>query len=297
LSLRPLVDKDLILAAADAGAGRVTVYADSIEMYSKDFSGWSRIKGASYSRLGASQRDPRGLVIPTDNGEGFLVFAPGIRCSGKTSTATSPIPKPGDYWNFDCHASDDPWPVSKTAPVASSASSAATNSGENPPPSVQAQPPSPQIRAFYNAARNYFTGVISPDAGVDLPPFYSAAVLERASGAALLINSIDGRVLIASNGKLTTVKGTEDWGSDFALIQSGCGDGAQVIVSGADASDGDTLRAYQITGSEATPSSAPLQIEGTVTALQTAPDGKSVIAVIRNAQNQYEVDRVTALCD
>jgi len=29
----------------------------------------------------------------------------------------------------------------------------------------------------------------------------------------------------------------------------------------------------------------------------TAPDGKSVYAVIRTPKNQYEVDRVTALCD
>jgi hypothetical protein len=38
-------------------------------------------------------------------------------------------------------------------------------------------------------------------------------------------------------------------------------------------------------------------MDGTVTALWTAPDGKSVLAVVRNAANEYEVDRVTALCN
>jgi hypothetical protein len=81
------------------------------------------------------------------------------------------------------------------------------------------------------------------------------------------------------------------------LLQSGCGTGTQIIASGAGDTNTDTLRAYQITGSDATPASAPLAIEGTVTALWSAPDGRSVLAVIRDAQNQYEVDRVTALCD
>jgi hypothetical protein len=38
-------------------------------------------------------------------------------------------------------------------------------------------------------------------------------------------------------------------------------------------------------------------MEGTVTAMWAAPDAKSVIAVVRKAANQYEVDRVTALCN
>jgi hypothetical protein len=48
---------------------------------------------------------------------------------------------------------------------------------------------------------------------------------------------------------------------------------------------------------EAVPASAPLAMDGTVTALWSAPDGKSVLAVVRNAADEYEVDRVTALCN
>jgi hypothetical protein len=38
-------------------------------------------------------------------------------------------------------------------------------------------------------------------------------------------------------------------------------------------------------------------MDGAVTALWTAQDGKGVMAVVRNAAAEYEVDRVTALCN
>jgi len=154
------------------------------------------------------------------------------------------------------------------------------------------------ISAFYNSARNYFTGVISPSVGVDLPPFYAAALLPRSAGnGALLIGGIDGKVQMAENGALKVVTGTRDWGSDFAVLHSGCGAGVQVITSSSGEAANDSLRAYELPALEAVPASAPLAIDGTVTALWAAPDGKSVLAVVRNAANQYEVDRVTALCN
>jgi hypothetical protein len=38
-------------------------------------------------------------------------------------------------------------------------------------------------------------------------------------------------------------------------------------------------------------------MDGAVTALESSPDGKSLIAIVRTAANQYEVDRVTASCN
>jgi hypothetical protein len=40
-----------------------------------------------------------------------------------------------------------------------------------------------------------------------------------------------------------------------------------------------------------------LQMDGTVTALWTAQDGKSAMAAVRNGAGGYEVDRVTATCN
>jgi hypothetical protein len=93
------------------------------------------------------------------------------------------------------------------------------------------------------------------------------------------------------------VSGARDWGSDFAALQSGCGAGTQIIASGSGEAVSDSLRAYELPALEAVPVSAALVMDGSVTAIWSAPDGKSVFAVVRNATNQYEVDRVTASCN
>jgi hypothetical protein len=154
------------------------------------------------------------------------------------------------------------------------------------------------LKAFYNAARNYFTGIVTPSLNVDLPPFYSAAVIPRpGSAVALLIGGIDGKVQLTEGGALRPVAGTRDWGSDFAGLNSGCGAGTQVVASGSGEAASDSLRAFELPAQEAIPASAPLAMDGTVTALWAAPDGKSVLAVVRTAADQYEVDRVTASCN
>ncbi|MGB9228429.1 MAG: hypothetical protein WCC24_01740, partial [Terracidiphilus sp.] len=134
--------------------------------------------------------------------------------------------------------------------------------------------------------------------GPELPPFYSAALVPRpAGGAALLIGGTDGRLQMVENGALWPVAGTRDWGSDFAVLHSGCGAGTQVIASGSGEAAHDSLRAYELPALEAIPASSPLAVDGTVTALWSAPDSRSVFAVVRSAENEYEVDRVTALCN
>ena len=90
--------------------------------------------------------------------------------------------------------------------------------------------------------------------------------------------------------------------SDFAAIQSGCGSGTQIVASGSGSAVQDSLRAYEIPALEATPASAALTGDGSITALWTAPGGKSIVAIVRNSPQQgqpfqYEVDRVTATCN
>jgi hypothetical protein len=133
---------------------------------------------------------------------------------------------------------------------------------------------------------------------VDLPAFYSAALLPRAAGgAALLVSGIDGKVQIDDYNALKTVAGTRDWGGDFAALYSGCGTGTQIIASGSGEAVNDSLRAYELPALEAVPATAPLAMDGTVTAVETSPDGKSVVAIVRTNANEYEVDRVTAGCN
>jgi hypothetical protein len=234
--------------------------------------------GKTFDNLASTQtqtRDPRGVIVTDSDGDGFLILLPGTECAGSYTTSSEPDRPPGEGWSLHCQPSDDPWPIL----------TAGTPKGPI------------QLKAFYNAARNYFTGVVTPSLGVDLPPFYSAALVPRAAGPALLIGGIDGKVQILEGASLKAVAGTRDWGSDFAVLNSGCGAGAQVIASGSGEAASDSLRAYELPAQEAVAASAPLAMDGTVTALWTAPDGKSVFAVVRGAADQYEVDRVTASCN
>jgi len=265
---------DEVMTIIDTGARLFVLREESVVILARNADHGRSIEASLALDLKRpTPRDPRGVLIAAADGNAFTAMVPGTECSG----AFSPPAETGalqNGWTVDCHASDEPWPI------AVDTSSAV------------------QLKAFYNSARDYFTGVVSPSVGVDLPPFYAAAPLPRSAGnAALLIGGIDGKLTLAENGALKVVSGTRDWGSDFAVLRSGCGAGTQVIASSSGEAVSDSLRAYELPALEAVPASAPLAMDGTVTALWTAPDGKSVFAVVRDPANQYEVDRVTALCN
>jgi hypothetical protein len=263
-----------ILSVAQTGGDLVILHADDIAIGSLRDGVWKEQKRVAFGRRQNASRDPRGVVAVADDAASFTAYAPGIACLGTRVNAVAESGTGGD-WSVRCHEGDDPWPL------LGGAVAGATN-----------------LKAFFNAGRNYFTGVVTPAAGVDLPPFYSGGLLSHpAGGAALLINGIDGRVQMVDNGELKAVTGTRDWGSDFAVLQSGCGSGTQVIASESGEAAGDSLRAFEIPALEAIGASTPFDMDGTVTALWTAQDGRSVLAVVRSATDVYEVDRVTALCN
>jgi hypothetical protein len=269
-----------VLAALEIPGGAIALEPERIERYVHAASGWQSQKQASARQNGALARDPRGVQITAD-GQNFEVWLNATECTGPLSVADAT-----SDWPVDCGASDDPWPIANANALAQSSAESAAGNGAQ------------QLRAFYNAARDYFTGVVSPGAGVDLPPFYSAALVARPAGsAALLIGGIDGKVQLVENGALHPIAGTRDWGSDFAVLKSGCGPGEQIVASGSGEAAHDSLRAYELPALEAIPASAPLAMDGTITAMWSAPDGKSLYAVVRNAADQYEVDRVSALCN
>jgi hypothetical protein len=291
-----VTSKAPVLSAIEIHDVLMLLTPDAIVVYPRSSTGWSEPQSLKIWPRLQRARDLRGELLPPAQGTGVQALLAGTLC--KVSVGLGELES---ILAGACADSDDPWPLSSSVSIAPPVSGPVPNPPVNSP-QVQAPSPTPQIRAFYNATRNYFTGVVSPGMGVELPPFYTAAVFQRASVTALLIGTIDGKILLAANNKLTAVAGTSDWGSDFASINSGCNTGAQIIAAGtgnmaAGNPPADTLRAYEIVGSNAEPRSAPLAIDGTVTALWSAPDGKSVYDVIRNPQNQYEVDSVTALCN
>ncbi|HUX27744.1 MAG TPA: hypothetical protein VMV39_03115 [Terracidiphilus sp.] len=294
-----------LLAALEIPDGLVILEPEQIVIYARAADQWRVQRRVTIGQKRPLPRDPHGILLATASGKGFEAWLAGMQCTGHSASE-----QPADDWMVHCAESDDPWPILHE-PMKQ----------VNPMQPTVAQPVAPAqieeddsrlIRAFYNGARNYFTGIVTPSLGVDLPPFYSAALIPRpAGGVALLVNGIDGKVQLVENGAfnvgdatgrsmtvgLKPVAGTRDWGSDFAALSSGCGAGTQVITSGSGQAENDSLRAYELPALEAVPASAPLAMNGTVLALWTASDSKSVMAVLRDAANEYEVDRVTAFCN
>ncbi len=274
-----------VLSALEIADTLVVLEPDQIVLFSRAANGWQQLKRVSVASAGPRARDPRGILVASQDSASFEARLPGMRCTGSLLSAGST----GD-WTVSCGASDDPWTIISrnivmSPPALTNASALAVNGP-------------PVLRAFYNATRNYFTGVVSPSLDVELPAFYSAALLPRAAGnSALLIAGIDGKVQLAENGAVSPVAGTRDWGSDLGVIRSGCGSGAQIITSSSGEAASDSLRAYEAPALEAVPVSAPLAMQGTVMAIWLAPDTKSIYAAVRTARNQYEVDRVSALCN
>jgi hypothetical protein len=286
-----------VLSSIEAANSLIVLEPETLLIYARAGDGWQEQKRVSLEGKAAIARDPRGLLTPTADGAGFDAWLPGAHCVG-----TAPAAGAGTNWSVECSASDDPWTIAlasaamgpASAPIAQSPAQALPPSQS---PSVTENAPV-VLKGFYNAARNYFTGVVSPGLGVDLPAFYAAALVPRAAGgAALLLSGIDGKVQLTEKGSLEAVAGARDWGSDLGVLRSGCGTGTQIIVSSSGEAPSDSLRAYELPALEAVPASAPLAMNGTVTAVWPSPDFKSVYAAVRTPANQYEVLRVSALCN
>lgn len=288
-----------VLATLETPNGLVVLQPDEIAIYAKSAGAWRMLQSFSAAQVQLS-RDSRGILSTAANGQGFEAWLPGQHCTGSLFGGSA-----AGVWTVDCRKSDDPWPISSGTETPSPAvpgrvAPALPAQLPDGQANVMAatETPAPTLRAFYNAARNYFTGVIVPNPAVNLPPFYSATLLPRAAGGhALLIGGIDGKLQLLDNSALTPIDGARDWGSDFAALQSGCGPGTQIVASGSGQGASDSLRAYDLLALEAIPASEPLAVNGAVTSLWTASDSKSVLAVVRTTQNQYEVDRVTATCN
>jgi hypothetical protein len=263
-----------ILAAAQVNNALVLLNTGRVSIFQSTTAGWTELAHADLGAAHGASRDPRGIVAPAANGVGFEAYAPGVACTGAFDAAALT----SESWTAHCRASDDPWPLVQTS----------ANTG---------------MKAFYNSGRNYFTGVIAPSPGVETPPFYTAALLaNRAAGPALLIGGVDGKVSLVENNQIKSVTGTRDWGSDFAVVSSSCGGGAQVIVSSSGEGIADSLRSYEVPAQEAVVVSEPLMLDGTAMGLWPASDGKSAIAIVRKALEQgrgfdYEVDRVSESCN
>jgi hypothetical protein len=164
-----------------------------------------------------------------------------------------------------CHAADDLWPLG----------------GQN---------------AFFNASRNYFTGLVRPGFGKPVAPFLSAASVTMADRTTWIFASVDGQVRWTDGGEPQLLAESLDWGSDVASLRTGCGAGTQVIASRR--GDGDeALRAYEIMNRQATPASAELPLTGPVVSMWSQTGGGTVTATIKTSKGNYEAYAIEVTCN
>jgi hypothetical protein len=236
----------------------VVLEPGQIRLYLADGSGWKLKQSFDVAHGNPFPRDVRGRIAPSGD-HLFNAYLPGVLCTATKMEDAGVIA-------VACMDSDDPWPLSTQ-------------------------------KAFFNSARNYFTGALAPGYGAKLPQFYSATEVKRNVATALLLVDLGGQAHLFEGGTYRNITGARDWGSDIAVVGSECGAGSQILASAAGWPVADSLRAYEISGHELTPVSAALGFEGSITALWQSNDGTSATAVVRNPQDgQYEAHSVTINC-
>jgi hypothetical protein len=268
---------DVLVLSVGAFRKMFVLEPEQIVSYTTISGAWTKEQEFPIAHTRAFPRDMRGRLI-TGQGDLFDAYLPGVVCTGTAS---------GDTLTVSCADSDDPWPLPTATGLLNLPQSFSASSGQM------------QQKAFYNATRDYFTGVLAPGFGMQLQPFYDAAAISRPAGTAMLFNEIGGRVLVIESNVTKPIAGARDWGSDFAAIHSACGAGMQVLVSGSGSAPADSVRAYEIPGREAEPVSQPLEMDGQVMAMWPSSDGTSATVIVRAATGQmpYEVYSVSALCN
>ncbi len=241
---------------------------------------WRLKQSAPITRLRPWPRDARGrIILRTDSM--FDAYLPGTKCSGSLEPVLT----------LECHESDEPWPLIGGKQEANSAMSGA---GDGP-------------AAYFTADRNYFDGRIRLDDVHEMkaPPFLAAVVMppNGTRHAGLLeapgwvLSGLDGRAQLLTNNA-QPASNVGGWGSQIVGIQSGCGDGWQVLASQArDLSETDSVQAYAIVNRKPVPVSAAVEFTGPIMELWPVADGSAAIAISRNLRTEgYEAFRLSISC-
>ncbi|HET6217589.1 MAG TPA: hypothetical protein VFE27_11265 [Acidobacteriaceae bacterium] len=239
----------------------VVLEPEQVTAYRQDNGTWVQDQSFDIVRSRPLPRDPRGRIVVGASGASghlFDAYLPGVVCSGSESNGRLEL---------SCTDNDGPWPIASQ-------------------------------KAFYNATRNYFTGLVAPGYSTQPGPFYSAAEYARSGGTVTLFSRTTGETVLYDKGVPRIVTGTRDWGSDIVSIHSTCGEGSLLLVSAAGAAATDSVRAYEIPGREAIPVSGPMPLDGSVVAMWETADDSTATMVIRKAQPvQYEAYNVSAVCN
>lgn len=194
------------------------------------------------------------------NGFQITAFLPGTLCSGTTTPAI-----------IRCRVSDDPWLINQNS-----------------------------LAAFFSPARNFFTGVLAgPAAGESVATFFSAAYLQNGNSRQWVFAGTDGRSRIFLNDLSAAAILVNDWGSNVASVQSGCGSGWQILATApGDLNRADSLQAFEIEGRHDEPVSPTLDLSGPVMALWPGEIPQSAHAIVESlTTTKFEAWNVSVSCN
>lgn len=129
-------------------------------------------------------------------------------------------------------------------------------------------------------------------------PALTSAKLGSSGRTVLLLTFSDGLTRMYEEGAepVATFSG---WGSELVAIQSGCGTGAQVLVTGkGDWNAPDTIQAHEIRDLQSVPVTAVLDFPGPVMSFRSESDSRAALAIIRNlTTHQYEAYHLSITCE
>jgi hypothetical protein len=264
LRATPLIsspDAILDLAVVEGNPRRVlALSATSVTIYDFKDNRWIQAQALPVTHSKPFPRDLRGRVVLRSD-HLFDAYLPGVFCRSANS---SPL-------TMNCSASDDPWPL---------------------------QTQDFGVSAFFSPARNFFTGALAPGIGKQkaAPPFYAAAAVPGDKYALWIFAGVDGQLHLFDGINQQTLPKVR-WGSDIAGIHADCRPAWQVIATSAGDENQDALQAFEFPDREPVAVSQKMNLNGEVTALWPAHDGKTVVAVYRDAENgNYEAVQLTLTC-
>jgi hypothetical protein len=256
-----LAEPILDAAVLEGNPRRMLVLAaNEITIHEFNNARWTPGQSLAINHAHPFPRDLRGRIVLRKD-HLFDVYLPGLVCH---STNSAPLV-------MNCASSDDPWPL---------------------------QTEDAGVSAFFAPARNFFTGALVPGIGKQrsAPAFYSAAAIPRDKYVLWIFAGVDGQLHLLdgiNNQAMEKIR----WGSDIAAVHAACRQGWQLLANPFENSPQDSLQAFEFPDREPVAVSQKLTFDGNVTALWTAQDGESAIAVFHDAETgDYEAVLLNFTC-
>lgn len=280
----PILDV-AVLEENPAPAHIAVLDAEKVSLYRMQGGKWQPEQESAIVHQRPWPRDLRGRLIPARD-HLLDVYLPGVIC---TSTAALPL-------TLNCRDSDDPWPL-VPGPAAGTLNGGVLSVFPSAGLANGASTVVPQMKAFFGATRNFFTGALTPGIGkfTTVPKFYSAALLPRDKYTLWLFAATDGQTHMVDG--VSDQVARLSWGSDLASLKTACGAGWQVLAASSGDAAEDSVRAYEFPDRDPVAVSAAVDFPGTITALWAEAKGDTAIAVAKNRETgSYEAFRLAMAC-